>query len=44
MDKIVLLSSEEDIANRLAVNISSSRVRMAMQLIEGIRNACKLLF
>ena len=35
-------TSEEDIANRLAVNISSSRVRMAMQLIEGIRNGQEL--
>ena len=31
-------TSSEDIANRLAVNISSARVRMALQLIEGIRN------
>jgi hypothetical protein len=35
-------TSEEDIANRLAVNISSGRVRMAMQLIEGIRNGQEL--
>ena len=34
--------SEEDIANRLAVNISSGRVRMALQLIEGIRNGQEL--
>ncbi|MEO7047876.1 MAG: hypothetical protein ABI091_21435, partial [Ferruginibacter sp.] len=31
-------ASDDAIANRLAVNISSSRVRMAMQLVEGIRN------
>ena len=31
-------TSADDVANRLAVNISSARVRMAMQLIEGIRN------
>ena len=30
-------TAEEDIANRLAVNISSARVRMAMQLVEGMR-------
>ncbi|MDN3657348.1 hypothetical protein QWZ08_16980 [Ferruginibacter paludis] len=35
-------TSAEDIANRLAVNISSGRVRMAMQLIEGIRNGQEL--
>ena len=34
--------SSEDVANRLAVNISSSRVRMALQLIEGIRNGQEL--
>ncbi|HEY6978177.1 MAG TPA: hypothetical protein VH396_17875 [Chitinophagaceae bacterium] len=28
----------DDIQNRLAVNISSARVRMALQLIEGMRN------
>lgn len=35
-------TSAEDIANRLAVNISSARVRMAMQLIQGIRNGQEL--
>ena len=35
-------TAEEDIANRLAVNISSARVRMAMQLVEGMRNGQEL--
>lgn len=30
--------SEEDINNRLSVNISSARVRMALNLIDGIKN------
>jgi hypothetical protein len=35
-------TGEEDVANRLAVNISSARVRMAMQLVEGLRNGQEL--
>jgi hypothetical protein len=35
-------TSVDDVANRLAVNISSARVRMAMKLIEGIRNGQEL--
>ena len=35
-------TAEEDIANRLAVNVSSARVRMAMQLVEGMRNGQEL--
>ena len=33
---------EEDINNRLAVNISSSRVRMALNLIDGVKNGLQL--
>ncbi|MBE7173193.1 MAG: hypothetical protein INR73_21645 [Williamsia sp.] len=35
-------NGDEDIHNRLAVNISSARVRMALNLIEGIRNGQEL--
>ncbi|MGN6435171.1 MAG: hypothetical protein ACTHMM_01510 [Agriterribacter sp.] len=34
--------SEEDINNRLAVNISSSRVRMALNLIDGVQNGLQI--
>jgi len=33
---------EEDINNRLAVNISSSRVRMALNLIDGVKNGLQI--
>lgn len=35
-------NGDEDLHNRLAVNISSARVRMALNLIEGIRNGQEL--
>lgn len=34
--------SEEDINNRLAVNLSSSRVRMALTLIDGVQNGLQI--
>lgn len=35
-------NEQGDIQNRLSVNISSARVRMALQLIEGMRNGLEL--
>ena len=33
---------EEDLNNRLAVNLSSSRVRMALNLIDGVKNGLQI--
>lgn len=34
--------AEEDINNRLAINLSSSRVRMALNLIDGVKNGLQI--